>query len=294
MSTRAADSATRQEGRFSAAGGLQLFWVCWPSVLETERHTRGTVVLVHGLGEHCGAYARVLSRLLPAGLTVYGFDLRGHGHSPGRRGYIASWDDYRQDLRAFIHFVQGRISRAPLFLLGHSLGGIIVLDYAVRYPDGLRGVVAISPALGEVGISRTKRVLGQVLTRVWPTFSLATGLDTTAISREPEVVSAYQRDPLVHDRGTARLATEVMTTVRALHARAADLRVPLLIQHGDADRVAQIDGSRRFVSSAGVADKDLHVYPGGYHQLHNDLCAEEVTADLLRWLETHLPSAREE
>jgi acylglycerol lipase len=116
-----------------------------------------------------------------------------------------------------VRFVQSRVPGPPLFLLGHSLGGIIVLDYAIRYPDGLQGVVAISPALGEVGISPAKRALGRALSRVWPTFSLATGLDASALSREP--------------------------------------------------------------------DKELRVYPGGYHQVHNDLCADDVTADLLRWLD---------
>jgi acylglycerol lipase len=288
MATHVASPAAREEGRFRASGGLELFWVRWPSSVDSDRHTRGSVVLVHGLGEHCDAYPRVLNRLLPAGFTIYAFDLRGHGRSPGKRGHIASWDDYRQDLRAFVSFVQGRAPGPRLFLLGHSLGGVIALDYAMRYPEGLRGVVVISPALGEVGISPAKRALARVLSRLWPTFSLATGLDTTALSREPKVVAAYERDPLVHDRGTARLGSELMTTVKELHARAADLRVPLLIQHGDADRIAQIDGSREFVASAGVPDKELRIYPGGYHQLHNDLCADEVTADLVNWLEARL------
>jgi acylglycerol lipase len=288
MATHVASPAAREEGRFRASGGLELFWVRWPSSVDSDRHTRGSVVLVHGLGEHCDAYPRVLNRLLPAGFTIYAFDLRGHGRSPGKRGHIASWDDYRQDLRAFVSFVQGRAPGPRLFLLGHSLGGVIALDYAMRYPEGLRGVVVISPALGEVGISPAKRALARVLSRLWPTFSLATGLDTTALSREPKVVAAYERDPLVHDRGTARLGSELMTTVKELHARAADLRVPLLIQHGDADRIAKIDGSREFVASAGVPDKELRIYPGGYHQLHNDLCADEVTADLVNWLEARL------
>ncbi len=286
----ASPAAAREEGRFRAAGGIELFWVrwSWAAAAEAEHHTRGMVVLVHGLGEHCDAYPRVLSRLLPAGFTVYAFDLRGHGRSPGQRGHIDSWDDYRQDLRAFARFVQSRFVGPPLFLLGHSLGGVIVLDYAIRYPEGLRGVAAISPALGEVGISTAKRMLARALSRVWPTFSTATGLDTKAISREPEVVAAYQQDPMVHDRGTARLGTELMTTLRWLHAHAADLRLPLLIQHGDADRIAQIDGSRSFVTAAGVSDKELRIYPGAYHQIHNDLCADEVTADLQTWLEARL------
>ncbi len=288
MGAQAPSTAAREEGRFPASGGLELFWVRWRLAGDADRRMSGTVVLVHGLGEHCDAYPRVLARLLPAGFAVYAFDLRGHGRSPGKRGHIVRWNEYRQDLRAFVRFVQDRIAGRPLFLLGHSLGGVIVLDYAVDYPEGLRGVVAISPALGEVGISPAKRALARLLSRMWPTFSMPTGLEATALSREPEVVAAYQQDPLVHDRGTARLGAELMTTVKEIHAHASELRVPLLIQHGDADRIARIDGSRNFVDAAGVSDKELRIYSGAYHQLHNDLCADQVIGDLLQWLEAHL------
>ena len=246
------------------------------------------VVIVHGLGEHSGEYEHVVERLVTAGFVVSGFDLRGHGRSPGKRAFIRYWDDYRQDLGAFLDVISAEYPRRPRFLLGHSLGGIIVLDYAIRAPEGLQGVMALAPAIGDLGISPAKRVLARVISRIRPSFSLGTGLDPSAISRDPAVVAAYRSDPLVHDRGTARLGVEAERTVDFIQSHAADLRVPLLIQHGEDDRIAGIDGSRRFVANVVETDKTLIEYPGASHQVHNDLCHETVTADLLAWLERHL------
>lgn len=282
------DQIDVRQGWFGGNGGLNLYYQAW-----SARRTplRGVVVIVHGVGEHCGAYRHVVEQLAPAGFALYGFDLRGHGRSPGRRGHINSWDDFRQDLRAFLRLVAEQRPGLPRFLLGHSLGGVIVLDYALRYPEGLSGVVAIGPAIGEIGISPALMRLARLVARVWPTFSLRTGLDASALSRDPGVVAAYRADPLVHGVGSARLGAELERAVAWVQAHAAELRVPLLIQHGEADRLARPDGSRRFVASVTAPDKELHEYPGAFHQVHNDLCHAAATAELLAWLERHLPGA---
>ncbi len=275
-----------RQGTFTGHGGLGLFEQSWTP--PDSAAVRGAVTIVHGLGEHSGAYPNVVETLVPAGFAVHGFDLRGHGRSPGRRAFINSWDDYRQDVRAFLHLVAEREPGQPRFLVGHSMGGIIVLDYVLRYPDDLSGVVAIGPAIGELGFSPILMAIARLLSRVWPSFSTGTGLDATAISRDPEVVDRYRADPLVHDRGTARLATESARTVAWIQAHAADLRVPLLIQHGEADRIARPDGSRRFVANVIEPDTTYIEYPGAYHQVHNDVCHQQVMADLLNWLIQHL------
>ncbi len=274
-----------RQGTFTGYGGLELFQQSWTP---DGRSARGAVAIVHGIGEHSGAYATVVESLVPAGFAVYGFDLRGHGRSPGQRAFINSWDDYRQDVRAFLQFVDGQQPGQPRFLLGHSMGGIIVLDYALRYPDDLHGVIAIGPAIGELGLSPVLMALARLMSRVWPSFSMRTGLDGTAISRDPDVVDLYRADPLVHDRGTARLATESVRTVAWIQEHAAELRVPLLIQHGEADSIARPDGSQRFVTNVTEPDKTYIEYPGAFHQVHNDLCHQQVTSDLLNWLEQHL------
>lgn len=279
------DRLVNDEGTFAGDGDLRLYYQSW---IVAGAPLRGVVLIVHGIGEHCGAYRNVVERLTPAGFGVYGFDLRGHGRSPGRRASIKSWDDYRQDLRAFARLAATRHPEAPVFLLGHSLGGIIVLDYALHYSDDVHGVVAIGPAIGQIGISPALMTVARMVSRVWPSFTLGTGLDVSAVARDPQVVAAYRADPLVHDRGTARLAAETEQVVAWVQAHAGELRVPLFIQHGDADRIAAPDGSRRFVTNAGTSDKTLREYPGAFHQVHNDLCHEEATADLLDWLEQHV------
>lgn len=278
---------THHENTLSTHDGLTLYRQSW---LPAGRDVRGSVLLVHGFGEHSAEYDNVVSCLVPAGFGIHGFDLRGHGRSPGQRGFINSWDDFREDVRMLAHVVAEEYTNRPVFLLGHSLGGAIVLDYALRLPNDLCGVIAIGPAIGEIGISPVLMTAGRVISRIWPSCSLRSGLDTSAISRDPRVVAEYRADSLIHDRGTARLATETERTVAWVQAHARDLRVPLLIQHGEADRIAHPDGSRRFITNAGTSDKTLLEYPGGFHQVHNDVGHEKAMNDLLDWLDRHVPN----
>lgn len=269
---------------FEGTGGLQLFVQRW----RPEGGSRATLAIVHGFGEHSGRYANVVEYLVPKGYTVYGYDLRGHGRSPGQRGYINRWEEFREDTRAFLALVTREEPDRPLFLMGHSLGGLIVLDYAIRYPEGLRGVIASGPALAQTTASPLLMLLSRVLSRLWPRFSLDTHLDATAISRDPAVVEAYRNDPLVHSLGTARLGTEMTATMDWVNAHAANLRVPLLILHGGADRLVPADASRAFFEQVALEDKERHEYEGGYHEPHNDLGKEQALADLEAWLERHL------
>ncbi len=272
------------EGHLTSADGVKLYYQTWLP----EGAPRGVLVLVHGLGEHGGRYPHLVETLLPAGFAVYAMDNRGHGRSGGQRGFIPSWDAFREDLRGFIAFVAKEQPDRPLFLMGHSLGGLIALDYALHYPEGLRGVVASAPALRNKGISPVLMAVSRVLSRITPFLTVKTGLDASAISRDPEVVRAYQNDPLVHGLGTPRLASESEKTMAWVNARAGDWRLPLLLLHGEADRLVDIEGSRAFFEAAPVEDKRLITYPGGYHESHNDLHHAQAASDVLAWLEAHL------
>jgi alpha-beta hydrolase superfamily lysophospholipase len=238
----------------------------------------------------------VVNHLVPRGYVVYGFDLRGHGRSPGPRGYISSWADYRTDVKAFLGMIreQDTLSAGrPLFLMGHSMGGLIVLQYALHHPDGLRGVIASGPILGQVGVSPLLLTLSRILSRIWPRLALSTGLDASAISRDPAVVKAYGEDPLVHSVGTPRLGTELEAAMERTMQRAADWQLPLLILHGGADRLAPAELSRLFFETVNVADKTRIEYEGGYHEPHNDTIHQRVVADLEGWLADHLGPDRD-
>lgn len=272
------------EGSFQGSGDMVLYGQSW----QPNDPARGVLALVHGLGEHSGRYQHLINTLLPRGFAVYGFDLRGHGRSPGRRGYINTWSEFREDVRAFVQMVTREEPERPLFLMGHSMGGLIVLEYTFRHPDGLRGIIASAPGLDTGGISPIALLLGRILSRIWPTFTVNTGLDVTGISRDPAVVQAYQADPLVHNKGTARLGVEGPTAIAWTNAHAAELRLPVLILHGSADRLTNPQISRAFFDKLTYPDKTYIAYEGGYHEGHNDIHYEQVMTDLTNWLEAHL------
>lgn len=277
-------AALRTEGFFSGWNQTPLFYQCW----SPSTSPQAIVALVHGLGSHSGLFDNIVQTLVPQGYIVYGLDLRGHGRSPGQRGYINSWDEFRGDLDCFLDHIidtHAQDQNRPLFLIGHSLGGVISLDYTIRKPEALAGMVAIAPALGCVGVPPLKLQIGKILSQIWPGFTLSTGLDHTAASRDPAILVRYKNDPLRHTKGTARLATEFMNTTRWIHSHAPRLACPLLILHGSNDQVALPEGSERFFNTVRFPNKTRYEYEGGYHDLHNDTNFPTVLRDLVNWLQ---------
>jgi alpha-beta hydrolase superfamily lysophospholipase len=271
-------------GHFDGAGGVRLFRQCW----RPERPPRAVVANLHGLGDHSGLYPTLVGHLLSQGIAVHAPDLRGNGRSPGQRAYIGSWDEFREDLRSFLDEVRREEPEVPLFLLGNSLGGLIVLDYALHYPEGLCGVIAASPPLGRLGVPAPLLFLGRIMSRLWPRFALETGMDLSGLARDPAVAQTVLADPLFHRYGTARLSTEVVTAIARVQANAPRLTVPVLVLHGGADRMVPPDGSRRFVAAAGSPDRRLIEYPEAYHVLFADVGREQVLADLAAWIDARV------
>lgn len=272
------------EGWYRGAGGLRLFRRRWAPTVEP----RGAVVHIHGLGDHSGLYPSLVDHLVDRGLAVHAPDLRGNGRSPGQRAYISRWEEFREDLLRFVEVVRAEEPGRPLFLLGNSLGGLIVLEYALHHPEGLQGVIAASPPLGRLGVPAPLLLLGRVVSRVWPRFSLQTGMDLTGLARDPVVVETVLGDPLFHRYGTARLSTEVVAAIARVQQGAARFPLPVLVLHGGADRMVPIEGSRRFVAAVGHPDRRLVEYPDAYHVLFEDTGRERVLEDLSRWLDDRL------
>ncbi len=171
-------------GHFTGARGTSLFRQRW----RPEAPARGVLVNLHGLGDHSALYPAVVERFTSSGFAVHSPDLRGNGRSPGQRGYISRWGVFREDLRRFLAVVGAEEPGLPVFLLGNSLGGLIVLEYALEYPEGLQGVIAASPPLGSLGIPAPLLALGSVMSRVLPRFALRTGMDLSGLARDPAVV----------------------------------------------------------------------------------------------------------
>lgn len=277
------------QGTFRGAGGLPLFYQAW----YPRGAVRGAIALVHGLGAHSGLFERPAHYLTHYGYGVYALDLRGHGRSPGQRGYIATWAEFREDLAALSAHVVAQQPCCPLFVWGHSLGGTIVLDWVMRspLPDRLTGVIASAPALGAVGVPPVRLALGRGLSRVWPRFSLSLGLRDEMGSRDPLVTLGYAADPLRHCYGTARLATEFLATADWLYRHPEALKTPVLMLHGAADQVTSPSCSRAFFERVTGIRKHYIEYPQAYHDLHTDVNYKCVFRDVRDWLQGQTPEA---
>ncbi len=249
---------------------------------------RGVVVLVHGIGGHSGLFENLAASLAPLGFDLHALDLPGHGRSPGPRGWIPSWAAFRDSLGLFLDHLQrqGRILSPPV-LLGHSLGGTVVLDLALCHPHRARGLIVSNPALAANGVAPWRVLVARSLSGLWPTFSLATGIPLSSCSRDPEVLDHLAADPLCHSSCTARLATEFLTTAEGILRQAARLRAPLLVLQSGADTVTFPAEARRFFDAAGSADKTWRLYPASYHEIFADLDREQVIRDLSEWLAGH-------
>jgi alpha-beta hydrolase superfamily lysophospholipase len=278
-------SIKHREGTFSGFGGLPLFYQAW---LPGGTRRRAVLINLHGLGDHSGLYPNLAAYLPAKDIALYAYDMRGNGRSPGQRAYLRHWEEYRGDLDAFVGIVRQGEPGPPLFLLGNSLGGLVVLDYALQHPEGLAGVIAAATPLGRVGVSPILMALGRLMSRFFPRFSLNVGMDLSGLSRDPEIVEALITDPWFHRRGTARLSTEVTAAIQRVQDLAGRLSVPILMLHGSADRMVPPGGSRSFFAKIQYADREFREYFGAYHGLFADVNYLEVLEDLRRWMERHM------
>lgn len=274
----------RLENRFSGAQGLSLFYQAWyPPDVATA-----VVALVHGFGEHCDRYSTVTTALTQAGYAVFGFDNQGHGRSEGQRGHINRWQDYRDNVSAFLAKVRHHEPSLPLFVLGHSLGGLIVLDFALASPQGLAGIVVSGPPIRPTGIAKPYLVaIARVLSGIWPRFSMDVGAGAETLSRDPAVVNQTQDDPLTHSMATVRWGSECLVAIANVRRNIHKLQAPILLVHGSADKVNDVKGSQEIFERI-TSDKTLRIYPGSYHEPHNDLDRNQVMNDLVQWLNEHL------
>ena len=276
------------EGTFQGYGGIRLYTQSWLP----DTAPRALVAILHGYAEHSDRYMNMVNALVPHGYGLFAFDLRGHGRSEGRRGHVDHWSDYEADVSLFLDHIRAHMPDWPTFLLGHSNGGLIALSYGLRAPhdhaSGLRGVIASAPSLAPPNISPILLTTGAVLSRVWPTFSMASGLNAAYLSRIPEVANAYRADPLVHDIGSARLSTEMTHAREWVLAHTDQWHLPLLLILGAADQVIPPQMTRQFYQRMNYTDKEIHIYPDSYHEVHNDLSAAQEMADLEHWMDRHL------
>lgn len=240
--------------------------------------------LVHGLGEHLGRYDALGAWLAARGWTLRGHDLHGHGRSDGRRGSLPAARDPADNLASALEARYG--TQPPPLLMGHSLGGLVALTFALRYPQRIRGLVLSSPAL-DPGLRAGQKMLLALMSRLAPDLALGNGLDASKLSHDAAVVRAYRDDPLVHDRISTRLARFVADASRQALGRAGALAVPTLLMYAGDDRLVRPAGSREFARRAPGSLLTVHEYPGLWHEILNESepARRGVYDDLGAWLE---------
>lgn len=248
---------------------------------------RGVVTLVHGVHEHSGRYGWVASRLSAAGYPVYAVDHPGHGRSAGTRGNIESMASTVAGVDAIARLARSRHPDVPAFVYGHSLGGLIALQYITGAPIELRGAVLSAPAVDVSAANPVLRAASGLLSRVTPNLGVLR-LDTSGISRDLAVVRDYQTDSLNYVGSMrARTGAEILRTVLAMRPRLEALKLPLLLLHGTADRIVAPAATEFVAAHAGSSDLTVKHYDGGYHESHNEPNKEAVLDDIIAWLDAH-------
>jgi alpha-beta hydrolase superfamily lysophospholipase len=273
-------AAGREEGRFAGIGGLEIYWQGW--LPNASPHV--IVLIAHGGAEHSGRYAWTADQLVARGHAVYAIDHRGHGRSDGPRAYVDRVEHAVADLHTLAALVAERHPAAPVFLLGHSMGGLIALDYALHHQDELAGLVLSAP-LAVLDANPATRLASRVLSAAAPRLPVYK-IDGTTVSRDPEVVSAYDSDPLNH-RGMlpARTVGELAATVAGLPDRLSQLRLPVLVAYGTGDRLVDPAGSVLVAERAGSEDLTAIPYDGLYHEILNEPERDRVIADVAGWID---------
>jgi len=270
------------EERFETNDGLQLHENRWLP----ETTPVGVVVLVHGFTEHSGRYAQLATELNNHGYAVYAIDLRGHGKSEGPRVFIRSFEQHLDDVEQYVQQVRRIEPNKPVFLLGHSMGGTIIVSLAAtRRPDADGLVVSGAALMIGDDVFPILRRLASVVGRVFPKLAVVK-MGSKMLSRDPAVVAHFDNDPLVfHNRFPVRTGAEILRAARQVRANLPSVRLPILILQGTADTVIDPEGSRELYTQSGSADKTLKLYEGLYHDLFHEPERDQVTADLIAWLD---------
>jgi alpha-beta hydrolase superfamily lysophospholipase len=275
------------ESYFEGVGGLKIFTRSWCPAMEKPR---AVVVIVHGFNSHSGQYLWVAEQFVANGLAVYALDLRGRGKSEGERFYVEKIEDYLDDVDTLVTMVKAQEPGLPVFVLGHSAGGVISCMYMLEHQAKIAGLICESFAHELPAPDFVLAVLKGV-SYIAPHAHVFT-LKNEDFSRDPKVVESMNTDPLI--AGESQPAQTAAVMVRAderLKQEFGLITLPVFILHGTLDKATKPSGSQHFYEKVGSTDKTLKLYEGHYHDLLNDIDKEVVMADIQRWLDERIPAA---
>ncbi len=274
-----------KDGFFNGAHEAKIYHAAWLP----EGEPKAVVLVVHGLGEHCGRYMNWVNHLVPQGYAIYGLDHIGHGRSGGTRMYVDRFSDFTVTLKMFFDMVQQWHPGKPVFLLGHSMGGLIASYYLLDHQDELAGAIISAPL---VQIPDNVSGLTIFMAKVFSTLFPKLGLQAVVVkdlSRDNAVLIDYLNDPLVYTgKTTARLAAEMLGAMQQVNAEMHQITLPMLVLQGSEDKVINPPGTQIFFDGISSSDKTNKVYQGYYHETYNDIGKEHVLGDAAAWLDAHL------
>ena len=248
---------------------------------ETEK---AHVLLVHGANEHVGRYSHVIEALNTSGYTVTGVDLRGHGRSYGKRGHVMSWGDYRDDLSA-----GAKVAGTPVFVLAHSMGGLVAADALINPQFEVRGLVLSNPLFGLAFTPPViKATAAKLISKLLPALSMGNEVVVEHISRDPAVQAAYRSDPLISSTLSPRWFTEMLGAISRLERDGDKITCPTLLLQGSGDKVTSVEASSAIVDKFGSQDKRTKSYEGLYHEIFNEPEKDLVIKDMIAWLDSKI------
>jgi alpha-beta hydrolase superfamily lysophospholipase len=268
------------EETVTATDGLRLY---------LRRHelanARGEILIAHGFGEHSGRYGALTDHLLNHNYSVTAYDHRGHGLSDGLPGHVESFGEYDEDLAKLVSSVRSRSQAKSLFLIGHSMGGLIALRYAARKSGTLTGAIFSAPLIEvAVPVPAHKLMIARVGARMNPRWRLDNEINPANLSRDPEVGRAYAADPLVNRKVSPKWFAETTRAMQEVAEWAPRITTPVLVMHGTDDKLASVAATQRMFERIKSPDKELVIYPGFYHELFNEPEKQEVFERVTEWL----------
>jgi len=275
-----------KESSFEGVGGLKIFTRSW----QPAGKPRAVMILIHGFNAHSGYFAWPAEQFASRGLVCYALDLRGRGKSEGVRFYVDKFSDYLGDVDRLVRLARSENPGLPIFVLGHSVGGVIASSYVFEHQNEIAGLISESFAY-DVGLPDAAQLLVKGIGHLAPHLHVYT-LKNEVFSRDPEAVARMNNDPLIEKESQpAETSAEVLRAADLLTEHFPKFTVPILILHGTADKATRPAGSQRFYDMAGSRDKTLKLYEGHFHDLLNDIDREEVMADIQAWIDARLPAA---
>jgi acylglycerol lipase len=273
------------EGKFTGRNNFSLYRQAWlPDGIPVA-----VLVVVHGIAEHSGRYSNLVNYFVPKGYAVYSFDLRGHGKSEGIRSYVERFSYYLDDLKTFYDKVRDENKNAKIFMVGHSMGSTIAIDYTIEHQSELNGLIVSGTTLkAGASINKATILMAKILSILAPKMGVS-ALDANLISRDKAVVNAYVNDPLNYTgKLRARWGTELLKTMIRLQSKISELSLPILIMQGSADRISDPSSSTMLFDGVKSKDKTLKLYEGFYHEIFNDPERQLVFSDMEAWLKLHV------